>query len=68
MKRKFFCSMVLAALLLLMSCGKTCRCYRYDGNYEEFDVDELKEQNKSCSSLEDVNYGMLYSLCEKVVI
>lgn len=64
MKRKMFLC-VLTIVLLFVSCGKTCRCYRYDGNVDEFDVDELKEQNKSCSSLEELNYGMIYSLCEK---
>ena len=53
--------------LLLVSCKKTCRCYRYDGNVDEFSLDDLSAQDKSCSDLESTNMGMLYSLCEKVM-
>ncbi|MBP5548194.1 MAG: hypothetical protein J6X58_04810 [Bacteroidales bacterium] len=53
--------------LLAVSCGKTCRCYRYDGNVEEFDLEELEAQGTSCSYLENTNFGLTYSLCEKVI-
>lgn len=53
--------------LLCVSCGKTCRCYRYDGNVDEFSIDELNDLNTSCESLEDQNYGLTYSLCERVI-
>ncbi|MBP5189493.1 MAG: hypothetical protein J6031_01090 [Bacteroidales bacterium] len=53
--------------LLATSCGKTCRCYRYDGNVDEFDMNELKENKETCEGKELINFGLTYSLCERVV-
>ena len=64
MKRLLVVSSLVA--LLCVSCGKTCRCYRYDGNVDEFDTEELNDLNTSCESLENQNYGLTYSLCERV--
>ncbi|MBP5328003.1 MAG: hypothetical protein J6Y98_08860 [Bacteroidales bacterium] len=55
------------ALLFFTSCKKTCRCYRYDGNVDEFSVEELDEQNTSCVDMEEINRHLTYSLCEKVL-
>ena len=64
MKRLLFFSIMV--LLLFASCRKTCRCYRYDGNTDEYNVDELTENHTSCSEMEELNYGLTYSLCELV--
>ena len=63
-KRLFFLCVLL--LLVAASCGRTCRCYRYDGNVDEFDMDELSDRGTSCAAMEEMNYGLLYSLCERV--
>ncbi len=60
MKRLMMVSAILT--ILFVSCGKVCRCYRYDGNVDEFDIDELEV---SCESLEDQDFGTTYSLCER---
>lgn len=65
MKRLLLCALLV--MLLCASCRKTCRCYRYDGNTDEFDVAELDELNTSCSEMEELNYGLTYSLCELVL-
>lgn len=52
--------------LLFVSCGKTCRCYRYDGNVDEFDVEELEANGTTCQLMEETDFGLRYSLCEKV--
>ncbi len=61
--------LLIAVLVLLVatSCNKTCRCYRYDGNVDEFSSEELKEQNTSCASMEDINRHLTYSLCENTI-
>ena len=62
-KAKCFSVAMLFIVLLFVSCGKTCRCIRYDGVVDEFDIDEL---DVSCESLENQDYGTTYSLCERV--
>ncbi len=61
------CGAAIAALLLFASCGKTCRCYRYDGGVDEFDIDELDSQGKGCADMEQENSGRKYSYCERVL-
>ena len=61
MKRLLLAAALLA--ILCVSCRKVCRCYRYDGDIDEFDIDEL---DVSCESLEDQDFGTTYSLCERV--
>ena len=51
MKTKKIYMLIIAAALLAMSCGKTCRCYRYDGNVDEFDMSQLEEEETSCANL-----------------
>jgi len=63
-KSAFF---LLLSTLLFVSCGKTCRCYRYDGNVDEFEMSELTEKDMSCDGMEDYNFGLTYSLCERVL-
>ncbi|MBQ3950305.1 MAG: hypothetical protein II661_07525 [Bacteroidales bacterium] len=53
--------------VLCTSCNKTCRCYRYDGNVDEFDEQELEELGTSCQAKEEINFHLTYSLCEKVL-
>ena len=67
MKKKTLYTIIAIALFLLSSCGKTCRCYRYDGNVEEFDVAQLEKEDKTCTGLVNVDFGLTYSLCEKVM-
>ena len=55
-----------AVALLLVSCGKTCRCYRYDGNVDEFDMEEIKADSTTCAGKELIDFGLTYSLCETV--
>lgn len=60
---------LLAILLLiacLNACQKTCRCYHYNGDIIEYDVEELQEQGLSCIDMENINLGLTYSLCERV--
>lgn len=66
MKTKKIYMLIIAVALLAMSCGKTCRCYRYDGNVDEFDMSQLEEEETSCAELELIDFGLTYSLCEKV--
>ena len=51
---------------LFVSCGKTCRCYRYDGNVDEFDMEEIEADSTTCAGKELINFGLTYSLCETV--
>ena len=57
---------ISAVALLLVSCGKTCRCYRYDGNVDEFDMEEIKADSTTCAGKELIDFGLTYSLCETV--
>lgn len=68
MKKKYFYLFVIAflAVLSFSSCMKTCRCYAYNGSVDEFDVDELSEQGYSCVQMENFDFGLKYSLCERV--
>ena len=67
--KKYFAFFLLAAILLMMaSCTKKCRCYRYDGNVDEFTQEELNERDKSCTDMEEIDFGLVYSLCEKTVL
>lgn len=66
MKKALFVIALMA--LMLASCGKTCRCYRYDGAVDEYSMEEIDEQGySSCESLEAFNEGVVYSLCELVL-
>lgn len=64
--KKVLIIIVLAAFVFT-ACGKTCRCYRRDGNVDEFDMSELEEEGFTCSEMEYINYGLTYSLCERVL-
>ena len=66
MKRLFTLSSIALVACLFLSCGKTCRCYKYDGSIDEYDVDDLKKQERTCSDLEKEDMGLTYSLCERV--
>jgi hypothetical protein len=66
-KIKRFLLCISLAVLLLASCGKTCRCYRYDGDVVEFDMAELEANDETCEGKELVNHGLTYSLCERVL-
>lgn len=57
----------LMAMLLASSCGKTCRCYAYDGSVDEFDISELEANDEVCEDKENINFGLKYSICERVV-
>ena len=65
-KKRLLLSMAIVALLFA-SCGKTCRCYRYDGNVDEFDMSELDANDETCEGKELINHGLTYSLCERVL-
>lgn len=67
-KTKVIKIILLTAIVMVMcgSCKKTCRCYRYDGNVDEFERDYLDERNTSCTYMEQTNFGLTYSLCEYV--
>lgn len=67
MKRIALILGIVAIAISFASCGKHCRCYRYDGNVDEFSIEELKEKGTSCEMLEEVDYGTKYSLCERVI-
>jgi len=67
MFRKRMILVLAAAALFFASCGKTCRCYRYDGNVDEFDMEEIKADSTTCIGKENINFGLTYSLCETVV-
>lgn len=56
-----------AVVLLLASCSKKCRCYRYDGNVDEFTPEELDEKDFTCEGMEQFDFGQVYSICEKAV-
>lgn len=66
MKLRSALLIVLLFSLFLTGCKKTCRCYRYDGNVDEFSEEELKDRGTACEELENYNNGTVYSLCEKV--
>lgn len=68
MKLRRLIPFFIVGILLLSGCKKTCRCYRYDGNVEEFSDDDLDSRNMSCAEMETFNLGNVYSLCEKVII
>lgn len=59
---------ILIAVLLLLctSCRKTCRCYRFDGDVDEFDMEDLNAEGRTCESMENFDLGLTYSLCERV--
>lgn len=56
-----------AVVLLLASCSKKCRCYRYDGNVDEFTPEELDAKDFTCEGMEQFDFGQVYSICEKAV-
>ena len=51
--------------LLATSCGKNCRCWRYDGGVDDFDIDDLPGEYSNCEDVEKLNFGLTYSLCER---
>lgn len=56
----------LAVVLLCTSCKKTCRCYAYDGNIIDYDIEYLQEQQISCSNYKYYyDNGLTYSMCER---
>lgn len=57
--------LVSALVLLFGSCSKKCRCYRYDGNVDEFTPEELNERDFTCEGMEQFDLGQVYSICEK---
>ncbi|MBQ7061953.1 MAG: hypothetical protein IJM88_01510 [Bacteroidales bacterium] len=63
MKKTLLTSALLMALLCA-GCGKTCRCYTYYGNVDEFSEEDLEAYDRSCTGMEDFDYGLRYSLCE----
>lgn len=65
MKKKIILLFVLG--LLTVSCSKKCRCYRYDGNVDEFTDEELDKLDYSCTSMTQFDLGQRYSICEKAV-
>lgn len=66
MKRVLLLGILL--LILMGSCRRTCRCYRYDGNVDEFEQEDFEEYGYStCSGMEYVNYGLTYLICEWVL-
>ena len=67
MKTKRLLAILFAVSLLAVSCKKTCRCYRYDGNVEEYSEEYLEQNNTTCAALEDIDFGLVNSLCEKVI-
>ena len=66
MKIKRILILVSLFSVICISCGKTCRCYRYDGNVDEFDMEDLNTQGISCEGMEETDFGLRYSLCERV--
>lgn len=65
--KKLLLFAALAVILLCTSCRKTCRCYAYDGNIYDFDMEYLQEQDVSCSNMKYfVDNGLTYSMCERV--
>ena len=66
MKKSRIVFLLCLMLLLFVGCKKKCRCYRYDGNVEEFTKEELDDRGTTCSGMEDFHDGNVYSLCEKI--
>lgn len=66
MKKYGFLLLVLATLLMA-SCSKKCRCYRYDGNVDEFTTEELAKYDRTCTGMEQFDFGEVYSICERVI-
>lgn len=56
-----------AGILSLSSCERTCRCYHYNGSVDEYTPEELEELDYSCAQMKDIDLGLRYSLCEKVL-
>ncbi len=67
MRTKKIYILIIVAMLFVVSCGKTCRCYRYDGDADEFDIAQLEEEGKTCVQMEQVDFGTTYSECSKVL-
>lgn len=65
-RRYVLLMLLLSVTVSVASCNKTCRCYRYDGDVEEFSMEELQADSVSCVGMETVNFGLTYALCEKV--
>lgn len=58
--------LLCAALLVLTAtaCHKSCTCYGYNGSVDEYTQVELDSLGYACTSLEDIDHGLTYSLCE----
>ena len=65
--KKIAIPLLLIAILLMASCGKKCRCYRYDGNVDEFTPEELSNYDRTCTGMEQFDFGEVYSICEKTI-
>lgn len=58
--------LLLLSILLLSSCEKRCRCYRYNGTAVIFSEEELDALDQSCTSMQDFDLGLVYSYCDWV--
>ena len=58
---------LLVGVFTLSSCEMTCRCYHYNGTIDEYTAEELKELDYTCGQMKDIDLGLRYSLCEKVL-
>ena len=65
--RRLLLLLAVLSTMVLTSCEKTCRCYRYDGDVDEFTKEELQQRDKSCTDMESSYMGNRYSLCENVI-
>ena len=60
-------AILLSAALLMgivSSCTSRCHCYGLDGSHSYFTKEELKERNTTCTGMETVSSGLIYSICE----
>lgn len=48
--KKLLPFIAIAALLLISSCNKTCRCYGYDGSITDYTSEEISAEGTTCAS------------------
>lgn len=65
--KKILITIALIAAFACTSCHKTCRCYGFDGSVDEYSREELADLGRSCTGMENINFGLTYSLCEFVI-
>lgn len=65
--KKLLIIVALLGTLCCTSCRKTCRCYGFDGSVDEYSREELSELGRTCSGMENINFGLTYSICEFVL-